>query len=295
VNLADEHSQREIEMPVASSMCRAALTDEPGRFKMAPMAPGQYTVAVEEYPHDINVDYRRVTPKSLPAVFISKEITIEAGAEPEPVRLEAVPQVVIRGQYYDSKGKPCRGHAISVFGRIRGRPFHTQGRPDKNGKIVCMAPRGLENAQIDLMTNEHGALRYRLSPDEKLRPESARIMLGTLLEDIEHLEIVRYTAPIVLVKAVDEAKRPVEGFKVSADYAWTKQLEQGTRYVLGDGVTSDVNFEKQEDGRYRSSQLLPDEEVTITATADGYEPASRKLNLREGETEELARVLKKQP
>ena len=65
----------------------------------------------------------------------------------------------------------------------------------------------------------------------------------------------------------------------------------GMRSVLKNGVHSDVHFEKQDDGRFRSDQLTPDREVNITAEADGFKPASRKFKLAEGKTEEITLVL----
>jgi len=63
------------------------------------------------------------------------------------------------------------------------------------------------------------------------------------------------------------------------------------KYVMKGGVRSDVSLEEQGDGRYRTSQLVPDREVVVTAQADGYASASRKLKLAEGKTEEVTLVL----
>ena len=63
------------------------------------------------------------------------------------------------------------------------------------------------------------------------------------------------------------------------------------KLILAGGVQSDVDFEKQEDGRFRSEQLQPDLEFNVTAEADGFKPASRKLTLAEGKTEEITLVL----
>ena len=54
-----------------------------------------------------------------------------------------------------------------------------------------------------------------------------------------------------------------------------------------------MSFARQDDGRWRSSQLLPDEEFTVTVDAPGYEPKSEKLKLSEGAVKELEVRLKK--
>ena len=63
------------------------------------------------------------------------------------------------------------------------------------------------------------------------------------------------------------------------------------KLILAGGVESDVNFEKQEDGRYRSEQLQPDIEFSVNAEGDGFKPATRKLTIPEGKTEEITLVL----
>ena len=60
---------------------------------------------------------------------------------------------------------------------------------------------------------------------------------------------------------------------------------------MGGGKTKDVVQDEQYDGRYRTSQLLPDREVNVTVSAEGFESQSRKLTLPEGKSEELTFVL----
>jgi hypothetical protein len=60
---------------------------------------------------------------------------------------------------------------------------------------------------------------------------------------------------------------------------------------MGGGGKREAIQDEQNDGRYRTSQLLPDREVTVTVTADGFAPASRKFTLPEGKTEEVTFVL----
>jgi len=64
--------------------------------------------------------------------------------------------------------------------------------------------------------------------------------------------------------------------------------ENRIRGLLDQRRDRSVRFEKLKDGRYRSSQLLPDEECVITVTVPGYRPQSRTISLVEGTTSELA-------
>jgi hypothetical protein len=152
-------------------------------------------------------------------------------------------------------------------------------------------PHGLEGAQLDLMTNEHGVLRHRIGKDGALKNQR-RVDLGTLNDDVKDLQIIRYEAPIVLVRIVakDGSKlvKPTMTGKYDPDKA---QYKGGI--LISNGMQSDVNFEEQEDGRFRSSQLFPDEEVTLSAHAEGYESKSEKLKLTEGAKKEIEIVLEK--
>src|SRR5262249_39711733 len=140
---------------------------------------------------------RKVHP--LPAVFARQKLTIKEGETTEPLEVRAVPHVVIEAQYLDSKGQPRSGHDCLFHGRIDGNWWNAMARPNASGRIVLHAPHGLEKAQLDLSTNEHGALRHRMSKDAPLS-NSRNVMLGTLDHDVKGIEIIRYEAPIVLVK-----------------------------------------------------------------------------------------------
>ena len=53
------------------------------------------------------------------------------------------------------------------------------------------------------------------------------------------------------------------------------------------GMIPDVEFVKRPDGRFRSQRLLPDEPVTVSVEADGYQPRFETLKLTQGATKEL--------
>jgi hypothetical protein len=200
-----------------------------------------------------------------------------------------VPHVVVEAQYYDSKGKTRRGHSPDVFGQLDKMHWHTEAKADADGKVTALVPHGLEKARLSLSTNEHGSLRWRKAKGEPLS-NLHEIDLGTLNDDVKGIEIVRYTAPILLVtvKAKDGSK--LKDAAVTAVYAEDKS-PYPRRAIRRDGRHSDVSFEHQEDGRFRSEQLLPDEETTVTAYAEGYRSAPVKVKLEEGTTREIELVV----
>jgi hypothetical protein len=60
---------------------------------------------------------------------------------------------------------------------------------------------------------------------------------------------------------------------------------------MGGGKKLDALQDEQNDGRYRTSSLLPDKEVNVSVSADGFATASRKMSLPEGKIEEVNFVL----
>jgi hypothetical protein len=283
----------EILQRVASSIRRGALTNAKGEFELLPLAPGKYNLKADEYDSEPTT-HSRQPRRPLPAVFLPQAVTLKEGQKTETVEVRAVPHVVIEAHYVDSKGKPTRGHECFIFGQIgnNNKFWFGTGRPDAHGKIVALAPHGLEQARVDLMTNEHGVLRHRVGPNGKLENQR-QVALGTLNDDVKGIEIIRYVAPILLVQVKAKDGSKLKDVAVSADYPPGKAQYSG-KLILKKGLNSDVSFEEQEDGRFRSSQLFPDQEVTVTGHAKGYASVSIKVKpIKEGVTKEMTVVLEK--
>jgi beta-lactamase regulating signal transducer with metallopeptidase domain len=280
-------------LPVADHIQRTALTDDKGEFTMAPLPPGRFTVMPQEHGWDPAKDESQPSKRPLPGVFLQRQLTLKAGESPEPLEIRAVPHVVIEAQYYDSKGKTRRGHAGHFFGQIdKNNHWFGECKIDGNGKMTILAPHGLTQARLSLMTNEHGVLRYRLKKGDPLSAKR-EIDLGTLDDDVKGIEIIHYVAPILIVDAKDKDGKQIKDFKVKVTYlSDARKREPGVRFK--NDVQGDVYQEKQEDGRWRTEQMLPDEEVTVTVSAEGYKPHTEKLKLSEGTTKELAPVLEKE-
>jgi hypothetical protein len=259
---------------------------------MNPLPPGNYLVKPGDYARDGALDRKDRQSGAVPGVFIGTKVTLKAGSEPESLEVRAVPHVTIEAQYFDSKGKTTRGHAPHVFGQIDGVPWFGEAKADANGKVTVQVPHGLEGVQLNMMTNEHGSLRWRKKKDDPLSTNRT-VMLGTLTDDVKGIEIIRYTAPILTVKVTTKDGSKPDKPAVTAIYTRKEESGSGFRIILRNGRESDVSFEEQEDGRYRSSQLFPDEEVTVTGHADGYASKSEKIKLEEGASKEIEIVLEK--
>lgn len=280
VQADSQDRNEEITEPVADQIERTAVTNDKGEFAMDPLPPGNYLVR----PTNWNRETRKKV--AVPGVFVGSKVKLAGGdAKPAAVEVRAVPHVTISGQYYDSKGKPCRGHAPYVHGRLDGTFWHAESQC-KEGKVTIDVPHGLEDVTLDIMTNEHGAVRWRKAKGEPLN-NNRNARLGTLTDDLSGLEFIAYTAPIIraTVKGPDGVE--LKEVAVTAVYGAGKAGDDGIMFFSAGGRRSDVSFEGRGKGVYQSSQLFPDEEVTVIAYAEGYASKPVTLKLAEGETKDV--------
>lgn len=148
-----------------------------------------------DYSLQIRLSSDSYDPPPLEQVFLRQNVSIIADTPLEELTIRAVPHVLIKGIYLNSAGEPRSGHEVMLFGRTDGNFYAEQSSvPGKDGKFEVKVPHGLQQVQLDLITNEHSAFRWRLSHDAPLR-HGRRVNLGSVEDDIYGLEVVRYTAP----------------------------------------------------------------------------------------------------
>ena len=256
-----------------SGYSREATTDTLGRFQLAPVNAGQY---------EFRIDEARQSGASAKyaGTFLHRRVSLTTDGQ--QVQFRAVPTVAIRVKNVDASGKPKRGHefmvagVLGVLGAGSGDWFHTNSDRPESGLGTAYVPKGLQNVQITFMDNEHGSFRVRRSAGAP--PEAIReIKLDRLDTDLEGIEVIRYKAPILLVKGVDADGNAIPDFKPSA-----RSREPGSS-----GTGDAVHFEKQADGRWRSMSLVPDMETTVGAANLGWNAETRTLTLAEGQEKEV--------
>lgn len=289
---ADIHggpAKQQINMPVFDHLSRSALSNGKGEFAMMPLPAGDYELIVADRP-------RSGSGKDhpLPAVFLNREITLDHNSETNPIEIRAVPHVLIAGQFFDGSGKPTSGYAprLSAHDEDSGsrRWFWDTAQIDKNGKFTVKSPSGFA-ASLDIMDNEHHAIKWRLSKNAALG-KGRNINLGMLNHDMTDIAIIRYTAPVLLVKVAGADASMVDQPQPRIVYKFNEH-EAGGQYIRDGQPVGFVAFERQSDGRWRSSQLLPNEEFALTVKAKGFEPITEMLTLPEGAVKELEVRLKK--
>jgi beta-lactamase regulating signal transducer with metallopeptidase domain len=248
---------------------RSAKTDAEGRFQLAPLGPGKYEFRIE---HNLRAG---AAPKYAGA-FLQQILTLTK--DEDDLKLRAVPTVEIHVKNVNSKGKPSRGFEFHVFGRLDSSVFFS-GQSDRpeSGLSTAKVPKGLRNVELRFMENEHGSLRVRRSPGAT--PENTHeVKINKIDADLAGIEVIRYKAPIVMVKAVDAQGHVIPGFEATGTYV-TPHPQKDQPHE---------SFEKQPDGRWRSTSLLPDMDLTIGVKAPRWKADSRTVKLREGEVREVA-------
>lgn len=288
VNIICQGEREAASLPAHTSLRRGAISDAEGRFEFDALAPGDYRLSVDDHLDDPLAENR--TRFTLPHVFLPRSLKLKENVAAEPLVVQAAPHVVLRAQYRDSSGKPTSGHEFHLFGEMDGQFWSGQGVPSKEGAVKLLVPHGLVDVKMNLITNEHSALRYRRSAGGELRDDVNMVRLGTLNDDVDGFEIIRYVAPILLISAVDSHGASIEGLEIVANYVKPRP-QQYISLVNG----SDFGFERQAGGVYRSSQMLPDEDVTLTVSARGFAPITERVNLKEGATRQLKITLAKAP
>ncbi len=289
------------------SFSRSTTTDARGEFKMAPLPPGFYRVVPVEtnlFPPEGGT-FRR-----LPAPFNSVKITLKDGETPRPLEIRALPHVVVEATFHDSKGRPWKGPNLAavVHGRIDDEPlpplardngaigsdnavqwWTCSGWPDPNGKVLFHAPPGIGSIFLVDWSDEYHAMRHRDGKGASLSNDAA-VKLELADRDIKDIEIISYESPTVLVRVVAKDGSKLKGVRVKADYREILGDKDG-EVALKHGQRSIDEFREQDDGRFRSVRLLPDQPLTLSVTADGYRPRSETLKLPEGVTKELELIL----
>ena len=280
---------RDILPPLAVSdmMRRQAETDDEGRLTFDPLPVGAYVVDPVEY---LNIGGKKGTiRRSLPGVFVPQKVIIQEDKTPQPIEVRATRSVVIEGGWLDSKGKPRSGRELLISGQVNGQEWHTMVHPSTESKFSVHVPHGMEGAQITLFLGQFASTRYRVGKDGKLEA-GQYIMFGTLDHDVKDLQIIRYDETAVIVKATAKDGRPIKDVILAGEYTEEIANARGT-LGLPNGAQTEIIFERQGGGRFRATNLTPDREAKITADADGFKPASRKIKISEGKSEEMTFVL----
>jgi protocatechuate 3,4-dioxygenase beta subunit len=280
-------------LAVADSIRRVTKTNEKGEFEFLPLPPSKYRIQPSERDYEPSESHKGRSPKlPLEHVFLPQKVTIKEGEKPDPIEVRAHPFVLLEAQFLNAQGKPSGGHAPHFTGRIDGEFWSSEMKPEKGGKMTLKVPHGLENAQLSFIDNEHNSVRFRKSKDDTLN-HGYSLDLGTMDRDVKTIEVIRYIAPTLVlnIKTKDGTKLNAKEVGITGWYMKHEKM-RGIGFT-SKGRPTEMNFQRQDDGKFRTSQMLPDEEMTVTVFHDEYKDSVFKVSLKEGETKEMEVELEK--
>ena len=274
--------------PASYEARRSSKTDKEGRFSTRPIKPGKYTVAVQTKATGAleKLKYANFGDVPPPAVFVKQSFEVTVASKDKPFVIQAVPHIYISGQCYNPKGEFTRCHLPSLIGRLNGQWMDFRStKGDRPGEFRILAPHGIKNSNLRFTTNEHTGLTIQFEGQEPSPQTDYRY--ETIEEDITNIKVVRYVAPIVQVKLVDEKGNSVEKADVMARYV----NDDKNKKMMMNGISS-AHFERQHNGVFRSSSLVPDTPFAIIVRSEQYETSETTMSMKEAATEEITVKLK---
>jgi hypothetical protein len=283
---------------VANQIRRTTLTAADGTFEFRPLPPARkYEIRPTESSWDPSTSDREPdggrneVKHPLPAVFMSQTVVLKKGGA--AVEFKAVPHVVLEAQKLNSRGEKREGNTIHLIGTLGNDTWMASADSSPTGAYRVLVPKGLSGASVSLIYDPDSAFQYRLKKDLPLQ-YGRHFQLGTIDQDLQSVEIIHYAAPTIVISVTTKEGKPIEDLLPSVDYTDPRYDGRGDKlYHRGKSGESqtDVPFEDIGEGKIRTIQLVPDREVNVTVRAEGFKPASRKITLAEGKTEELKFVL----
>ncbi len=286
VNLTEQDTRQ----AASYEMKRSSQTDASGEFTTRPLNSGKHMVEVQMKATGAieKLEYANFHDVPTPAMFVSQIIDVAEDSVDNPITVQAVPHVFISGNCVDSKGEVRAIHSPYVMGKFNDQSVWIRKTMKvEKGSFKLMVPHGIEDANLRFMTNEHSALTIQFPGEEMSTIQDRRF--ERIEEDITGIKVVRTVAPILQVDAVDQDGNRIKDARISVRYEMKPPAPGKTGMM--EMMSSSSYFEKQKNGLYQSSSLVPDVEFTIMASTDSLE-CEKKMSMVEGSTEKITLTLK---
>ncbi len=288
VNLTEQDTRQ----AASYEMKRSSQTDAKGEFTTRPLNSGKHMVEVQMKATGAieKLEYANFHDVPTPAMFVNQIIDVAEDSGDKPITVQAVPHVFISGNCVDSKGEVRAIHSPYVMGKYNDQSvWIRETMKVEKGSFKLMVPHGMEDAELRFMTNEHSALTIQFPGEEMSTSQDWRF--ERIEEDITGIKVIRTVAPILQVEAVDQDGKRIKNAKVIAQYKMKPPAENKEGEMMAMRSSSSSYFEKQKNGLYQSSSLVPDIEFTVVASTEDLE-CERTMSLAEGATEKITLTLK---
>ncbi len=272
---------------------RVGRTLDDGTFALPPVPPGDYRIEpVSTWNSFLVVGSEPPEERPLPATFLPKEVVVEPDKEPQPITLQAVPHVVLSVQMLTTLGKKGGGPGATLDGWVGREPWRTSHPAATDGSYRIFVPKGLSKANLFIPTLLEWDTKPLTSSKTVVVPteRDGWIKLGSLDQD-KSLEVTRFLAPTIIVKAFDNRGRMIENLKTTMRYVNPADPDPRRGGPNLHALFDSFFQTGLDDPRKQTFHTAVDREVEITAWAEGFARASRNLTLSEGQTEEVAFVL----
>jgi protocatechuate 3,4-dioxygenase beta subunit len=276
----------EMDEPIAA---RHGATDDHGRFALGPLSQGGYRLEVTDL-LPAKAGERTIQRTAVPAAFAPMEVMLvwPFDGEPRPIEVRAVPQVTVRARYVDTAGQPIAARRQSIVGLVGEHHWRMTSQPLGDDTIQWIVPRGLQGAFVTQHTlDKEGLLRWKRGSGP-LEYGGGFVKLGRIDQDIDDLVFVHCRQPVVSVRVLaPDGSTPHTPPRI--DYP-SSGPKPPARWV--NGIQGDVFLTRQDDGSWRTEQLLPDLDFALSADAPGLgRAAPQTMRLAEGEVREITLTL----
>ncbi len=261
---------------------RSSKTSAAGEFRTRPLKPGKYELTVETKATGAleKQKWANFHDTPPPAVFVKQ--TIDVRGTDKPFVIQAVPHVYIKGQCYNPEGEITRCHFPTVMGELDKQFMWIRSKKGKQvGEFELLVPHGMQKARLRFSTNEHTGLMIQM-PGKEPSPQRT-FQYESLDDDLLGIKVVRYVAPIVQVKVIDEDGELVTDCRVSAQYAGNAE---GKGNMMMEQQLAGY-FEKQTNGLHRSGSLVPGVEFEVFARKSGFTSERKRMTMKEGTNETI--------
>jgi len=255
--------------PVGTKNQNMKITDEGGEFHFQALASGEYDLKARFW-YDPYSKYR-----------VEKKVQVAAGEELTGMRLELDPGQEVRfsGTVVDEEGDPIPGVELKVHFRFQGAKSF---RSNYRNKIVSD-----DSGHFNFSSFYEKGGDVKISAQKKGFAQTGGeiISISPEQDSVEGIVLELSSGSSLQVEVEDEFEGSIVGAMVSLDIDWSSRRETDL-YFSPLKKLADVQ------GRCRFEHLPPIGYI-IKVSKDRYSPESKEIDLAEGESNRLVRIILK--
>jgi len=242
-------------------------TDEGGEFYFQALAGGEYDLKAQFW-YDPYSKYR-----------VEKKVQMTAGEEITGMRLELDPgqEVKFSGVVVDEEGSPIPGVELKVHFRFRGEK---RFKSNYRNKIISDDS---GNFNFSSFYEKGGDVKISAQKEGFAQTGGEIISISPEQDSVEGIVLEVSSGSSLRVEVEDEYEGSIVGAMVSLDIDWSSRRETDLYFSTLKKLT-DVR------GRCRFDHLPPIGYI-IKVSKDGYSPESEEIDLAEGESNRLVRII----